>query len=126
MRAVSRQPATPVALDRVSPTRRQTLSTPSSGAGTRLAGELLGVGDPVAELRDLVAVRELDTHALAHDTALRESFGPAEEGRELAVLAERRSAAVAWLARLVAAYRSTTCVSPRPPAVVPVPRPAVA
>ncbi|GAA4947622.1 hypothetical protein GCM10023205_04470 [Yinghuangia aomiensis] len=74
----------------------------------------------------LVAVRDLDTHALAHDTALRESFGAAEDGRELAVLAEHRSAAVAWLARLITAYRSTTGTPPRAMALAPVPRPAVA
>lgn len=141
MHAVSRQPATPLALPTAAPTRTETLPRDRSGAGTRLAGELLGVRDPIAELHvaadgstpaaalaslALVAARELDTHAHAHDTALRETFRTGEEGRELAVLAERRSAAVAWLARLATAYRSTTRTPPRSPALVPVPRPAVA
>lgn len=142
MHAVPRQPATPLALP-TAPLTRGERRPPRrlQGAGTRLAGELLGARDPIAELRAaadgstpagalaslvLVAVRDLDTHALAHDTALRGSFRTGEEGRELAVLAERRSAAVAWLARLITAYCSITGTPPRTPALVPVPRPAVA
>lgn len=142
MHAVPRQLTTPLALPTGPLTRgERRLPRRVEGAGTRLAGELLGASDPIAELRAaaggstsagtlaslvLVAVRDLDTHALAHDTALREPFRAGEEGRELVVLAERRSAAVAWLARLVTAYRSTTGTPPRAPALVPVPRPAVA